>query len=401
MKYLFHLNTFNDIDHIAPVIWKILENGGYVDVIFLSEFDFKSDYRIIFLLEYDRFNVCKAGKNQQLRNKILFNHRLRKLALKISPFRVILEFVSIHIWKNVYLKNGNILSVIYEWGSPYRLNHYDAIMLGIPAIVLPHGFNIFINYDVNEHVSQIKKNTGNWPDFSERNVFDVYILQTERHRILSTVWKQDEDKVEAWGSARFYPEWSSINLRLCGAMTRDIQSDINKVVFFLPHWSYNVKIQEVISLLEKIKSLDHLYLFVKGHTRGTGSMSQDNMRKIGGYENVELNVLEHSPQLIDFCDIVINFGSSIAIDAVNIGVPIIHTPYLHTNTTIFDNSLVNYVANNDEEVIALIEKGRQGLLKLPTKKDRERFFHDEVYCGKNKFNVLDQYFFNIEHIIKS
>ncbi len=72
MKYLFHLNTFNDIDHIAPVIWKILENGGYVDVIFLSEFDFKSDYRIIFLLEYDRFNVCKAGKYQQLRNKILF-----------------------------------------------------------------------------------------------------------------------------------------------------------------------------------------------------------------------------------------------------------------------------------------------------------------------------------------
>ena len=55
---------------------------------------------------------------------------------------------------------------------------------------------------------------------------------------------------------------------------------------------------------------------------------------------------------------------------------------------------------NDEEVIALIEKGRQGLLKLPTKKDRERFFHDEVYCGKNKFNVLEQYFSNIEHIIK-
>ena len=72
MKYLFHLNTFNDIDHIAPVIWKILENGGYVDVIFLSEFDFKSDYRIIFLLEYDRFNVCKAGKNQQLRKILKF-----------------------------------------------------------------------------------------------------------------------------------------------------------------------------------------------------------------------------------------------------------------------------------------------------------------------------------------
>ena len=42
--YLFYLNTYNDTDHISPVIWKFLEKDESVKVIYLSDYDFANEY---------------------------------------------------------------------------------------------------------------------------------------------------------------------------------------------------------------------------------------------------------------------------------------------------------------------------------------------------------------------
>ena len=36
--------------------------------------------------------------------------------------------------------------------------------------------------DLNEHIESIKYKTGNWPDHSDRNKFDSYVVQTNRHK---------------------------------------------------------------------------------------------------------------------------------------------------------------------------------------------------------------------------
>ena len=137
MNFLFHLKNFNDIDHITPVIWKFLDRGEEVTAIFLSQYDFENDYRINFLLSYPRFRVIRADKIQFIRKKIFGNRYYKRIIGNHWP-----SFVE-YVWPNPLLSKDKYSALIYDWGSPNRLNHYDAILRGIPAIVLPHGFNIF------------------------------------------------------------------------------------------------------------------------------------------------------------------------------------------------------------------------------------------------------------------
>jgi len=397
MLFIFHLNTYNDIDHMTPIIWKFLLKGQSVLAIFLSGYHFESDYRISFLLNYPGFQVIRASKFQYFRKKIIFNKYVLKY-FGIPSDKKKLSRLLAFVWPNKFLKK-QVAALVYEWGNSGRLNHYDAIARNIPTIVLPHGFNIFLNFDVNQQLKEKKRKTGNWPDFSNRNIFDMYVLQTERHRKLSIDWGQNPEKTQAWGSARFSPQWSKKNLELCGQFIAS-QDDYNKlkVVFFLPHWSYNVKEKETLSLLKTISDLPNVYMTIKGHTRGTGSLSRNWAEKLGEKMNVEVNSRAHSSSLIAWSDVVINFGSSIAIDALNQNKPIIHTPFLHRNQTIFDNGEVNYITNSIEDVVLLLEKGCNDDLNPAYGDKKTKFLSHEVYASKKTFDVLEFYYNQIIRI---
>ena len=46
----FFLRAYNDIDHIAPVIWKFIKKGDNPVVIIHTDIDYENDYRIKFLI---------------------------------------------------------------------------------------------------------------------------------------------------------------------------------------------------------------------------------------------------------------------------------------------------------------------------------------------------------------
>ena len=48
-KFIVTLRTYNDIDHISPLIWALLKKGHHIFVFGVSNFDLNSDYRIKFL----------------------------------------------------------------------------------------------------------------------------------------------------------------------------------------------------------------------------------------------------------------------------------------------------------------------------------------------------------------
>ena len=45
----FFLRAYNDIDHIAPVIWKFIKKKQNPLIVFTTNIDYKNDYRIQFL----------------------------------------------------------------------------------------------------------------------------------------------------------------------------------------------------------------------------------------------------------------------------------------------------------------------------------------------------------------
>ena len=390
--FLFYLNTFNDTDHIAPIIYKFLEKGEIVKVVYLSDFGFENDYRIKFLKKYKNFYICRSTKWMHLKNKISNKFLIIFLRLFLPKFfkKYICELLSPEL--------KNVACVVYEWGEPNRQSFLGAKALSIPTVCIPHGLNIFKNYDVNNHIKNIKEETGRWPNHTHRNRFDAYIFQSLRHFKMACAWGHDPKKTFIWGSARFDPKWSKINLELMDAYKpKIIGNRILKIIFFMPHWSYNVNIDKTIECIKRILIDNSILLVIKGHTRGTGSLSSKNIESLKEYKNIVINANAHSPSLIQWSDIVINFGSSIGIEAIIQKKNIINPIFLHSNSTIFDNNNLTNIASNIDEVLALIESEKSKKINLPKENFIRDFMNLEVYANTEKKDVLETYYQNISN----
>ena len=199
----------------------------------------------------------------------------------------------------------------------------------------------------------------------------------------------------ALGSLRYFPEWSNLNLKL---VKEDSTSKLPlpkrnqlKILFFCPHWDHNVDIKKTFETLERIIKNKNNLLMVRTHTRDTKySKKINNLLK--DQANVIINTKDHSPLLVDWSDIVINFASSIGIEALLQNKTMINLPYLHENITIFDDNELFPNANSIDELLNLLGKGKEFLSRNKDKSKLEKFMNEEIYCSDNFVNVLDRYY---------
>ena len=127
-------------------------------------------------------------------------------------------------------------------------------------------------------------------------------------------------------------------------------------------------------------------------------MNESDFNSLANLENVMVDKLEHSPALVKWADIIISFGSSIAIEALLQKKVIIHPKFLHFNTTIFDSGEVVYIAKNYSETLSFIRKAKDKKLCLPNKIDTSKFLRREVYRDKKPHNVAEYYYKKIVNI---
>lgn len=145
--------------------------------------------------------------------------------------------------------------------------------------------------------------------------------------------------------------------------------------------------------------IENIFIVVKGHSRGSSSINNnesENFKK----NKVILNSEAHSSSIIKWSDLVINFGSSIGIEAFLQKKIMINPTYLHTNQTIFDDNKLTYVSKSIDETVELIQKAKKNKLKLPNKSDLEVFFKKEIYGDNDAYNVPLSYFKKIKKISK-
>jgi len=398
---LFVLNLYNDIDHTAPLILELLQNGWSVQVICLTRFDIFSDLRI---RQFQTFSQFKIHKLRLLpRSAASSNKTTTGLTTGRKIFRELLFNV---FWAAAYLRVFKIDFLICTWGRPrakglQRRLFQAAKTLDIPAVCLPHGQNIYINYDVNTDISAHFKETGSWPDFSDRNEFSKYAVQTIRHQEQLIAWGMNKTQVVVWGSLRFDPNWikrNSLFYRDASKRYETSSKYSKRIVFFLPHWRYNVMEQEVLELLIQIlETFSDCFMVIKGHTRGDKVSDRDYAR-LRQFPNVDINCDCESTVLIEWSDIVINFGSSIAIEAIVKNKLTIYPSYLHTNKTIFDDSPVVIECLSRDEVLTAVAKNfsvtsTEDPLKL------SQFLSEQVYGGEaSGFEVATRYRNELERL---
>ena len=427
---LFFLKTYQDIDQIIPVIWKTLREGDSAMVIFVAEHDCDSDYRLQFLKKGFSLPIYKYPLAYKLTRK------------KWKVYKVIREAIFNDITCGYFLKKHKITSCVFEWGNAYGRDlrgHFfrAAKKMGIPTFSLPHGCRMFMHMvpvDLTErkdsgfsevqnvYDEQLKKTLVNcpglserkdsdfavvrniydkqlkdiqvsYPDLSERNNFDFYVVQSNYDKQLNVAMGLNPEKtLVVWGSARFCPEWAKTNLKICPEFVPSkSDKDKVKVVFMLYHWKYNIDQRSCIDLIEKLVLCKWVYLIIKDHTRGVGGLPNELRNRYNSFPNVESSVSAHSPALIKWSDVVINFASSIGVEALIQGKQLIHPFYLHGNVTIFDKTEAAHLARNHDEVIGLLQKFKDGKLPPVSEESKRKLYREVIYGGRDEYDVLEYY----------
>ena len=386
-SFLFILNTYNDIDHIAPLIWKCSDEKRRALVLFSRNYDWHNDYRISFLSESPYVEVCQLpwANAQNLAGRA---YRRVRYGDRFA--------------KN-FLSRNRVVACVTEWYRPSRDLRGRLLgaakRMGIKCFAVPHGCNVHLNY--NSKHAEIKRNVaaiGRWSDLSEMNVCDRFVVDTQFNRQMYLDGGIDPAKCGVWGSTRFSPEWVKINSSICPRFEfckGSGSKETLRVALFLPHWRNNVDEGATLSLIEALAATRTIQIAIKAHTRGNGEFPPRHRQAFESLNNVAIVDTTHSPSLILWSDAVINFGSSIGLDAVVQRKPLIYPGYLHGNTTIYDESDACFKPRTEKEILDLLEAIRLGTAELPAFSEEDFLFRNVIYGGNEPFDVLNSYYANI------
>ena len=356
-RVLFLLRTYNDIDHIAPVIWKTVRSGWSTYFLFVDK-DYSEDYRIRFLEAHG------AEKNRSISTEWYYKKVRSSIPLKFLQ-RLVDHLVAYSVgFIFVFFRGIDVIAT--EWSGPLgrvRSEYFlrPAHLLQIPIISLPHGYFVFQNALFNRKLAELAQTQKRPLDFSNRNWFTKYVVQSYEHKSENVKYGMNPDKIIVLGSARFCKEWSDINLKLLLENLELEQTAGLTVVFFLPHWDYNVDRKKCIDLMRKISQKENVTLNIKAHTRGTGALTFEEVETLSQNDNVKFqDESAHSATLVYRSDVIINFGSSIAFEALRQGKLVINPKYLHRNDTIFDNSGTVIDTTDEASTLSILDDFQSG-----------------------------------------
>ncbi len=405
----FFLRAYNDIDHIAPVIWKFIKKKQNPLIVFTTNIDYKNDYRIQFLISEGPVEIIEDLDKDYINSQIINNSFIGKFSrkfyfLKRDRSSLLYKF----FYKNSFdcskelkfIKDNNISQCVFEWATPYirgeKIEKYFIASkgIGVTTFCLPHGCNMFTHSDVNEGYRKSIQN-GIIPNQAARDEYDYYIFQNPYRRDGFTKWGLSPYKTFAWGSARWCPEWQKINLSICpDFIPKKNSHDRMKLVFMQYQSNYNIDKNKIWSLLSRIAKNSNFQLVIKDSTRhGTNYSSRQFIKNFANNDNIEFVGNEaNSPKLIEWSDCTIAFGSSIGIEVLCQNKNLINPHYLISNKTHFEKFNAALNANSENEVMNYLKKMINNEVIKVKDSNKKKLFSEFIYGGKEKHDVLENYY---------
>lgn len=388
-QVLFLLRSYNDIDHIAPIIWKAI-NANIRCFYFFSDQALDMDYRVQFL---DRHGAIR------LRAPALsFYHRARGCIRPRVLRRTLDYFVSFSIgaW---YLITRSISCIVNEWSGPFGREMAEYFLragsfLKLTSICVPHGYHFWTNTVINLNVKKHLERHGSLPDFSDRAQYSAYVVQTKNVRDYYLAHGMPANKIRVLGSARFCAEWRKTLMDFSPKAKIDRSPEhVFSILMFIPDWSYFINRQATLSLINALAKLSGILLMIKQNTRGTGTIGFEELESLTDRRKVRIVGDElHSPSLISQADCLVNFASSIGLEGLGQGKPVLNPTYLNGNTTIFDRSGAVIDASSEMQLIQSVQELRnKNTSELPLPETIENFLHEHVNASLPAESILQGY----------
>lgn len=413
--YLFFIREFNDIDHITPIVWKMRRDNYPVAVYCLNpEYDLQNDYRLQFLKRlgikvnfiYDEFGQSLGLWHRIIRliaktcfaivNKIDHHSTLsfsgafaalRRYSQKIGKKcykRARKNFYNA-FWARNVLELSGAQALCFDHINPDR--YIAKIFLdaatekSIPTLALPHGVFIYTN-------NYVRIGSAEEDRYDKFNRFDYIVTQnTLRQEVLVRAGVKKE-KIFVLGSARYCDEWMTQNKTIL-PRTMKTSTEIPgrlKAVFMTTRFVYRIDVARMLKTFDLLSELEGIQIVVKPHTR-TG-----NEAKV--YENMPLtNVADFSSvELCEWADVVLAIGSSIIIEPLKQGKPVLYLKYLHENITQYEELGACWTIHDEVELKEALLVLQKNKTRVPYPNENiDRFLADIIYGGRDERDVLGDY----------
>lgn len=400
-NYLFILRTFNDIDHLTPVMWKMASDGSDVRAVFVdknSNIEISDEPRFRHL---ERTTPCRVRYFYALDEFWLkFPNRLLVSPdnpLCIKFLRVFNSFLAKWIWSDRWadavLEKMNPSVCVVDSHDPDRISVegkliHAAKRKGVPVLCLSHGPNVFTSFDPNDRHTErpVRAVPVGGPEYP---IFDRIVAQSPPEVALWKAQGFDMKKIVVKGCPRYSPEWVRLNLSIQPPFTTDKLSQKKfKVLFFMPHWGPYVNKARTLDAVRRLAEDAGVYLVVKEHTReGAGdlpdSMREDlakrpnaevirSARSISfkewsgcGFQAPPKQKAADSVALVAWADVVVCFGTSIGIEALCQKKLLINPVYLYDHATMYEAMETGIVVRSEEELTASIARVKMGDHSIP------------------------------------
>jgi hypothetical protein len=413
--YLFLVRHFNDIDHMAPVVWKMNKDKYPVAVYCMNpRYDIQNDYRLQFLKSrgvtvdylhqaFDRPRgtigkfmnaLMRKGYVLQKPHEVEVEDRsgtLHKLYRQVGwrlrfKFNVILHKIYYgRRWERSILERTGAQVICFDH---VRSKHYivDAFLkasrtMSIPSLALPHGVYLYTNQMTKPKATDSRR-------VAKFRRYDYIIATNELRKQLLVNSGIAEEKIFVLGSARYCAEWLDQNQKILPGANNFNRSNSTKlkVVLMPSKPQCRVDVDRLFNTCALLADIDGIEAMIKPHTRTPGAKNLFN--------DVPLPDVSHvlTAELCEWADVLLNVGSSVITEALMKGKPALYLKYLHDNTTLFEELGACWTINNEDELKNALISLQADKSYIPYSDESvAAFVSDIVNGGDTDSDVLGRY----------
>ena len=417
-RILIFIRSFNDFDQALPIIDYISATTD--NKVFVWSFEEKlkgCQYHLKYLDNHLGLKVENLYENLPRLSKI--NHKLYSSLIKISsksmkypillPITILvskIRFVFDYFFRIGYSKLLSQYSfdiIMIDTGMDSTIHGQNILLSakeqGISSIGYAHGYSIYSNYN---SVQKGKVSHGRIKSLIlglakpkiKRFVYANYYL-TANGQVSAQFKKSHASghydtnelyRVREIGMPRYTSDWNKKYKNDVLANQTFSYGDESKlnVVLFMSHPQYNVIVDSLYLLIDKLFSLSNINFVYKPHTRR--GLHLINSKYLKGFNASEVS----SVLLSKWADVGIVYGSSIGFQLLIDNVPLVVPTFVHSNKTIFENDGVSVVVNSIEEFTELMSKSKLEIENIADKDKVSDFIFSTIY-GSDKENMMKNY----------
>lgn len=369
-NYIFIIESNNDLDMLAPIIWKF-STDKYANIFIINTspgFLSVNDLRISFIkksLTVKYIEISKDFKilddiSSYIYNKIKFGYFHRKYLNLLLGYSL-KKFEKIPISKE--LPTAIFVS--------YFLDH-NAVKSAI-AWAKKHKFvKVFNNHGITPFAVSDKTDSD-----IEAPLFDICIFNKNSEKNLS--YFNDENTEKIYSAPRFSSEWCNKLGEIYPKKFINFKNVKFRITFMLSKWLERDDKNKILSAINIVSKMENTEVIVKPHTRGMVINDSFSSNVLVAHEDY------HSRQIIQDSDVIIFTRSSIFLDAILLNKPILHLSYA-TKVELASEALDSCKLYSQQDLVSKLNDIR---LNGPIYSSDERDDCINFYAGKDEGKMLD------------